>query len=166
MYKPGSYFQRPWPDAYEKYVASLVRIGPSKIPGAGLGAFAKQDLPKDFYLGPYRGIVIAEDVYDAMSDEDSGYVVSIVRPDGSNIRVDASSTEPRKSNWTRYMNDPYNTNLTVNVELDAAGNFFTLCDIKAGCELFWSYGAQYWPDEDVLEILPIESAQTCNCGPE
>ena len=49
-----------------------IRIGKSKIAGAGMGAFAKTFIPKGTRIGPYTGEVIEEDGLNP--ERDSSYM--------------------------------------------------------------------------------------------
>jgi len=144
-----------------------IEIKQSKIPLAGQGAFAYETIPKGSDLGSYRGIILSkqqmEDLYGAKGGD---YVVEIARKDGTIMYVDAANPDLRdgESNWTRYINDPYNTNLRPNVQLNADGHFVALCTILKGCELLWDYGSNYWPDQDVILIHTVEGC-ACEDGP-
>lgn len=171
-YPPGSIFPRKNSNQQERNAALYVRIGVSQIPGAGQGAFAAAPIPAGVDLGPYRGVVLSKDQMNAKYGAEGGvYIAEIPRPDADRpedaiMYVDAvDATDPEKSNWTRYMNDPHNTTLTPNVELHDDGHFVSICAIATGCELLWSYGSKYWPDDDdVVEIHQIKTAGMCNCG--
>lgn len=55
------------------FYIQLMYVAPSKIPGAGLGVFAKKPIPWNFYVGEYAGELLTNDdaerrgiLYDAM----------------------------------------------------------------------------------------------------
>ena len=160
---PGDNFPSNTYTAQELSVSQYIMIKKSTIPNAGQGAFAIKDLPANVDLGPYRGVILSEAQYDAMTEAQRSYVVTHELEDGRKIRIDAKSQKRFQSNWTRFINDPYNTNLKPNVILDADVHFVTTCYIKAGCEILWNYGSKYWEDVDILEIKPVKAAARCNC---
>ena len=164
-YPPGSIFPRKTVNKQERASLDVIEVRTSQIPNAGQGVFATQLIEENTTLAPYRGEVLTKQQMDARyGDEGGAYIAEVRRPDGSIMYVDAQSTAPGRSNWTRYINDPHNTDLKPNVELDVDGYFYSLCDIPVGCELLFDYGTTYWPDEDVAIIERIKSATKCNCG--
>ena len=52
---------RKFPKCDEKFADDLTRVGPSKIPGAGLGLHAVSHLPKGFPLYTYSGEFVSEE---------------------------------------------------------------------------------------------------------
>ena len=80
------------------------------------------------------------------------------------VYIDGESIEPRRSNWARYINDSWNTNMKANLQLNDNGYFVSLCDIPAGCELFWNYGSSYWSKGPKLKTIQIKDAKVCNCA--
>jgi hypothetical protein len=155
-----------WPkkstNSTERNIAMYIEIKQSKIPGAGQGAFAYDTIPKGSDLGPYRGIILTKDQMTGKYGDNGGDYIVELRVNGTTIYVDAGEPDLRRneSNWTRYINDPYNTNLRPNVQLNADGRFEALCTIPKGCELLWNYGSNYWPEQDVMELHSIDG---CVC---
>lgn len=101
----------------------------------GKGAFAREDIPKDTYLGCYLG----EYVYDIVckSFEETMYYFSTVF---HNYAVNGK-------NATRYFNhsDDFNVSvMDVIHENDIHNGFYTNKDIKKGEQLFIDYGDGYW----------------------
>jgi len=162
-HQAGSIWPKKSTNETERNIARYIEIKQSKIPGAGQGAFAYDTIPKGSDLGPYRGIILTQDQmtekYGAIGGD---YVVEIPREDGSIMYVDAANPDLslNESNWTRYINDPYNTNLKPNVQLNTNGHFEALCTIHKGCELLWNYGSNYWPEQEVMELHAIDG---CEC---
>lgn len=119
-----------------------VRVAPSTIVGAGKGVFAVVDLPAKRVLGWYRGVLLTQAQFDALyGPAPPTYVLDV----GRGKYVDAVDTAHR--NWTAMVNDARGTGRRPNCVFTAAGSVKTTRPIKAGEELFISYGAGYWEEE-------------------
>ncbi|CAJ0581014.1 unnamed protein product, partial [Mesorhabditis spiculigera] len=70
------------------------KIRPSPL--HGLGIFASYDLPAGLFFGPYEGLKTTKEKADR-----SGYAWEIATEEGT-MYIDAS--DPKKSNWLRYIN--------------------------------------------------------------
>jgi SET domain-containing protein len=117
-------------------------IGPSQIPGAGLGVFAKLPIPAGRLLGEYRGRRLTPEQYRRLKD--NPYVWE-VRDDRDDPIFYLDAARPRHANWTRYVNCPRTRdeeNLAVRQE-SLRIYFDAKRDISAGEELLIWYGAAY-----------------------
>jgi hypothetical protein len=135
---------RTWPAAKDtlsmEWIASnAISIGESSIKGAGKGVFAAADIPARRVLGWYRGRLLSRAELDAIYDGGRATYVLFV---GKNRYVDA--VEPELRNWTALMNDTHGTSLRPNCTFTHAGTVKSLRRIRAGEELFVSYGKAYW----------------------
>lgn len=107
-------------------------ILPSSIPGAGLGVFADEFIPKGSIIGEYVGSPID-------TDGDYTYVKN-------NGKVIDASAYPRC--FVAMLNDSIGSTYFYNCEFteDAQHRIFALAteNIPEGNELFVSYGSDYW----------------------
>ena len=126
-----------------------VEIKKSKLPGAGLGLFATRDFKKKSKISSYGGEIISDAVH---NQRDSGYAIVIGRGrTGKNLDGRATSSgNGRYVNSCRRQNRPRcNRN---NVHLPqvsirngvAKGKLTATRAIKAGSEIYASYGPGYW----------------------
>lgn len=123
----------------------------STIKRAGLGVFAKEDIPSGVFIGKYEGSRYP--AYFELSEEEATYAYTTEDGNGEHII-------PEKSCIFRYINDvvDFNTSLFCNkrvyllnyyhnvrfVEFNNLVFIETLNNIKAGEELFIRYGSGYW----------------------
>lgn len=125
--------------------------GASRIPGAGWGIYAIQTIPKGMKLGTYKGELFKR-ALDA--DLDSAYIWEINVSDKIVWFVDAK--DPRKSNWTRYVNCPRNTreeNVQAKEE-DRKIVYYSTRTIYPGEELYVWYGPSYGEQLGIGSELP------------
>ena len=125
---------------------NMVEVRESGIPGAGLGVFAKQPIASGRELGYYRGeILTSYEIYTRYVAQGytTVYVLVVTDPTDANnvLNVDASE----HYNWTSRINSPKGANKKPNVYFHKDGRVFAKRNIKAGDELFISYGRTYWP---------------------
>ena len=123
---------------------NMVEIRKSGIPGAGVGVFAKQPIASGRELGYYRGEALTPGEFETRYGPlgYSVYVLRITDPADENnvINIDGS----KHYNWTSRINAPKGTNKKPNVYFHQDGRVFAKRNIKAGEELFISYGRAYW----------------------
>ena len=133
-----TYYDKPSHMTWKQWVnlRGNIKIKTSTIPNAGLGAFAKINIPPGVIVGTYEGV--RYDTYEELP-KDSNYILYI---DYGDYYMDAK--DPTKSNWTRYINDARNSGHVNNVMFTSRGNVKTIKKIKKGEELFVSYGRSYW----------------------
>ena len=115
-------------------------IATSTIPNAGNGAFANIPLKKGTTLDYYKGKKLSASAYEKLKDD--SYVWELSSPYGP-FYIDGKN--PKTSNWLRFLND--SRDRRVNVEpYQYSGRIYyrTKRRIKAGEELFISYGDYYW----------------------
>lgn len=121
---------------------------PSKIPDAGIGVFAKQNLPDNMTLLEYRGSIYAGDAFDnwkfALStiQLDNYVIVGKSLASVVNDCLDIKKTTS-KENMVLHPNTSYNCVFT------RLGNkiFVATCKpIEKGEELYASYGWEYWQE--------------------
>ncbi len=130
----------------------------STIPGSGKGLFTKRDIKKGERIVEYLGEVIDWKECDIRANKDEGgYVFFISR----NKCIDAYHTP---NELARYANDAKGLTkvkgITNNCNYEIykkSGWISATKDIKAGSELFVSYGAQYW--KDIRYNIKFESDQ-------
>lgn len=125
---------------YQRFVAARgIRVDISSLQGAGLGAFAKVDLPKQRVIGWYHGMLLSKAELDQKyGDQLAPYVLQL----NAELYIDASET--LGSNFARYINDGPTSGKKPNVEFTEWGGVCTLRNIKAGEELLTSYGSVFW----------------------
>jgi len=129
---------------HPKYNRYLVEIKESSIPNAGLGLFAKYDIPKDTIIDAYIGReMTAEQCYELDKHKEM-YIMTI----NDNLFIDGGT----EKNFISYTNDARGIVRTPGVRNNCR---FELTDdnkmvlvaskkIKAGSELFVFYGDCYW----------------------
>jgi hypothetical protein len=108
----------------------------SNIPGAGNGLFATKDFRRDEIIIPYRGEVLNKEQKEIRyPNNDAEYLFQI----NKNTFIDA--TDPKMSNLSRYANHkPFST---ANAKLTTRGNIKSKKAIKAGEEIFVTYGKDF-----------------------
>jgi SET domain-containing protein len=121
-------------------------IDDSQIKDAGLGVFTDEDILENTIIDEYRGELI-----ESFESVDNPYYYEIIEPNKENnqlgIGVDASKL-PRC--YTAMINDAsFEKDLQNNCEFQddiekKTVYVVTIRDIKAGEELFVSYGDNYW----------------------
>lgn len=123
-----------------------VIIKPSRIPRAGRGAYAAENIEKDVVLGEYKGVLTQrpnkDDPYACLPYKHNGYLFYL----NETTMIDAA--DPSRSNWTRYINcartaDELNLK---SVQIENRIFFITTRAISAGEELLFDYGPEfpYW----------------------
>jgi len=138
-----------------KYIPEFLHLNYSKIPGAGLGVYATAKIKKGAFLGNYMG-------EKCTSDPNPSDYLFICKTSNKNFVLDGYDIE--RSNYTRFMNCCYNTDVdnvcviryTNNVdssvfynrsgvEIDIEGYifFYAKRDIEVGEELLFDYGENY-----------------------
>lgn len=127
-----------------KKIQSVISIKKSKIRNAGNGAFATKDLPKNYYLGWYRGKKLTEEQYQKQENDDYIWEVN----DKNKIfYIDARPI--KNNNKLRYVNGA-KTKLQkkkVNVEsyqYNKQIRYRTTKKVKSGDELLIDYGDEYF----------------------
>lgn len=110
----------------------------------GRGLFAAQPLSEGVYLGDYTGEVLTHEQYlERYPAEDARYVLAA----NTDYNIDAS--DPKTSSMLRFLNHSAQPNCYYDVQRirrqrEKRVRFFTLRDVRAGEELFFNYGEQYW----------------------
>lgn len=141
-----------------KYIPDFLSIHYSKIPNAGLGIFANENIQQGTFIGNYMGEILT----DTKNHEMSNYCFSGRRYDNSSFFLEALDIE--KSNFARYMNCCYNENIEnvivmsnktngentkyINstgkeINIDGYIFFYAKRDIQKGEELLYNYGPEY-----------------------
>ena len=119
----------------------------SSLPGAGKGLFTKRDIKKGERIIEYLGEIVTEAELDRRAEKDVyGYAFYISKKKC----IDAYYT-PKE--LARYANDAKGltkikgvTNNCCYVVYKNSGWIKSEKNIKAGSEIFVSYGAEYWKD--------------------
>lgn len=108
-----------------------MEIRKSTIPHAGRGVFTKGFIPKDAFIGYYRGKIVNLDKV-----RDTDYVLTI--DDGTAICAKNSN------HFAGMINCPTATQYSPNVMFTTEGQLQTIRAVKPGEELFADYGRGYW----------------------
>uniref|UniRef100_A0A8R1YWD2 SET domain-containing protein n=1 Tax=Pristionchus pacificus TaxID=54126 RepID=A0A8R1YWD2_PRIPA len=126
----------PKEDRAKKTLPAFIRIKTSSIPNAGLGAFTLVDLPVGIVFGPYQGILSKE-------SDNRGYSWEIRNVDGPSTFLDGS--DPKYSNWMRYINSPRHDREQNLVAFQYNGSVYyrVIKPIDVEQELLVWYGAKY-----------------------
>lgn len=131
-----------------------VYISPSTLgPNAGLGLFAKKQFKVNDYICSYLGTIIPTDTE---NDFESDYVLKY----DNTYSID--SDDP-SSCYARYANDAI-TSSKINSRFSVRRGVIALClratkTIKAGDEIFVSYGDDYWKCDKFFH-LPVNLQRT------
>ncbi|XP_026278850.1 histone-lysine N-methyltransferase PRDM9-like [Frankliniella occidentalis] len=126
------------PDRALHTVPSCLAVLDSKIPGAGLGVWAKEAIPRRVRFGPYVG--------DITKKKETGYGWGI-RREGKTVHcVDA--LDVARSNWMRYVNCARNSGEENLHPYQHKGQLYyrTVCVILPNTELLVWYGDSYGRD--------------------
>ena len=140
---------------YYNSSAFELHIGDSQIKDGGLGVYTDEDIPENTIIDEYRG-----DKIEAFESLDNDYYYEIIQPNKENnqlgLGVDAAKF-PRC--YMAMINDAsFEKSLENNCEFqDDIENktvyVVTSRDIKAGEELFVSYGDTYWRKIPLIAAL-------------
>lgn len=136
----------------EKRNFHLLEIKESTRPGAGLGAFATQDIPAGIDLGRYYGVIVNKEPEDPTYAwrVESDHKDILGRPYHVERHVDAKSIT--ENNPLRYVNSPVgkDENWLINTGHKQKGSarrgcmhYYTKRKIEKGEELFVDYGEKY-----------------------
>jgi hypothetical protein len=100
----------------------------------------KEDINSGEMLGIYRGEALTPDQFTKRFKgvDNAPYVLALKN---GTINVDG---EKKGYNWVSRVNAPRGTTMKTNIWWDDDGNVFSKRKIKAGDELFVSYGPSYW----------------------
>jgi len=134
-----------WVPKFNSYKYLRVRIAPSNIKKAGMGAYAVDKIPKGS-IGFYRGVAKTEDYVNMFYSWVIKSYDKKGNPDNEDevlYYVDAS--EPKLSNWTRYVNcglTERENNFDSDQKYDKI-DYVAIKDISVDDELLISYGIDY-----------------------
>eukprot|EP00117_Sycon_ciliatum_P037266 scpid67503/ scgid0852/ Histone-lysine N-methyltransferase PRDM9; PR domain zinc finger protein 9; PR domain-containing protein 9 len=119
-----------------------IRIGKSKIAGAGMGAFAKTFIPKGTRIGPYTGDVVEEDGLNP--ERDSSYMWEVAPTAAGKKRLVDGKSE-KHANWMRFVNCARNEEEQNFVAYQYKGEIYyrSFRDIRPHDELLVWYGKEY-----------------------
>lgn len=128
-------------------MSDFLEVKKSTIPGAGKGLFTKRDIKKGERIVEYLGEVITEAELDKRAEKDIyGYAFYI----NKKRCIDAYYTPEAIA---RYANDAKGLTRIKGVNNNACYDIWknrgwikAEKNIKAGSEIFVSYGADYWKD--------------------
>jgi SET domain-containing protein len=133
-------------DNYHNSSEFNLYIDDSQIKGSGLGVFTEDDILEDTIIGEYRGELI-----ESFEQIDNDYYYQLIEPNKETgqkgLGVDASKL-PRC--YMAMINDAtldkkYENNCMFEDDIENKKVYvITTRDIKAGEELFVSYGDSYW----------------------
>lgn len=117
-------------------------IKDSSIPGIGKGLFTKVNLKKGDHIGYYTGKVLTDDQAESDRYVESKYLLWICKDHWI-------FGEGKGSSYTRYINHSNKPNLELVTSVRwKTARFRALKAIKAGEELFFDYGPEYWEHMD------------------
>ncbi len=128
------------------YSEEHFEVRESTIPGIGLGLFTKVNLKAGDHIGYYTGKILTDRQAESDRYVGSKYLLWICKDHWI-------FGEGKEANYTRYINhssDP-NLELVTSVRWKTA-RFRAIKSIKAGEELFFDYGKDYW---DNMDFPPI-----------
>ncbi|EFO22150.2 SET domain-containing protein [Loa loa] len=132
----------------EQTLPAFFEIKTSKIPKAGLGVFAKMDIPIGLVFGPYQGILLS----DPKKADQNGYSWEIRISGKPSQYIDGS--DPRYSNWMRYINSSRFENEQNLIAFQYNGSVYyrVFRPISEGIELLVWYGNKYGESLGVLSV--------------
>lgn len=123
-----------------------VRIAPSRIPGAGLGLFATDEIDAGQLIGIYVGETLTPAELSARYDyrDERGRLVEQTAPYAMTGRngVIVDSIEVR--NFVAYANDARHSGFSNNAHMRNGLELYAKTDIHAGDEILYAYGPSYW----------------------
>lgn len=124
------------------YNESDFEVKTSSIPGIGVGLFTKVTLKKGDHIGFYTGKVLTDDQAESDKYVESRYLLWICKDHWI-------YGEGKGAGYTRYINHSSrpNAELVTSVRWKTA-RFRALKTIKAGEEIFFDYGHEYWDNMD------------------
>jgi SET domain-containing protein len=124
------------------YSEENFEVKTSSIPKIGKGLFTKVNLKKGDHIGFYTGKILTDDRANSDKYVESKYLLWICKDWWI-------YGEGKESNYTRYINHSAkpNAELITSVRWKTA-RFVALKSIKAGEELFFDYGKDYWDNMD------------------
>uniref|UniRef100_A0A183EAF3 SET domain-containing protein n=1 Tax=Gongylonema pulchrum TaxID=637853 RepID=A0A183EAF3_9BILA len=131
----------------EQTLPAFFEIKTSKIPKAGLGVFAKMDIPIGLVFGPYQGILLT----DPKKADQNGYSWEIRISGRPSQYIDGS--DPQYSNWMRYINIQKEQNL-IAFQYNGSVYYRVFKPISDGTELLVWYGNKYGESLGVLSVAP------------
>ena len=124
--------------------SSMVRVGKSTIPKAGLGLFADRDITEGERIrgATYGGRIMNFNEAKKIPMEEKDYVMAL----HLNVHVDAKE---HYGYMARYINDTYKTEKSRNckflkMSVENRASVIAMRDIERGEELFAEYGSGYW----------------------
>ena len=132
-------------DYIEAEESEYLYVAKSQIKGAGKGLFTAVDLYRDEFVSEYKGEVISEDEAESRAEKNKDkYFISML--DGTIL--DSHNVDC----FAKYANDAngmVKTGFRNNTQIaeDPEGNVCLVVTkkiIKAGEEIFCSYGKEYW----------------------
>ena len=124
--------------------SSMVRVGKSTIPNAGLGLFADKDITEGERIrgATYGGRIMNFNEAKKIPMKEKDYVMAL----HLNVHVDAKE---HYGYMARYINDTYKTEKSRNckflkMSVENRASVIAMRDIERGEELFAEYGSGYW----------------------
>ncbi|XP_038598109.1 histone-lysine N-methyltransferase PRDM9-like [Tachyglossus aculeatus] len=127
-----------------------LRVGPSGIPGAGLGVWTgARALPLGLHLGPYEGRLTHD-----QEAADNGYSWMVTR--GRNRCEYVDGKEESLANWMRYVNCARNEEEQNLVAFQYRGGIYyrTCRPVPPACELLVWYGDEYGRELGIERAAP------------
>lgn len=122
------------PTEEEEAMIRNMEVRTSNVPNAGRGVFTKVFIPKDTFIGYYRGKIVN---LDKVNNAD--YVLT-VHGDNGPMSVCAKTS----NHFGGIINCHTGTTYEQNVQYTDDGKLETIRDIQPGEELFSDYGRGYW----------------------
>lgn len=120
----------------------------------GYGVFATEDLPINFYIGEYTGMVRKRK---RRQDRENSYCFEyrIGNWDSNPYVIDARD----QGNFTRFINHSDSPNLEpINVHLGGVAHIVlvTVRAIKKGTQLCYHYGEYFWEERKAPQLIDLQ----------
>ena len=127
----------------------LIVIKKSKIPRAGLGAFANKDISQGTKIGEYKGDVLDKKAYDKLKNTFYTFEVAKKNKKGSYKTYYIDASKKKAGRELRFVNGAHGNKQRKLINLEAyqyAEKIFYRAhkNIRAGEELIIDYGDNYW----------------------
>mmetsp|Transcript_7472 Transcript_7472/g.14608 ORF Transcript_7472/g.14608 Transcript_7472/m.14608 type:complete len:180 (-) Transcript_7472:124-663(-) len=132
-------------------------VAESRLRGAGLGLYAKVDIPENTVLCYYTGKVLS--LMKVLRARDTDYVMGL----SLNVHVDAKDYPDVLARYINDHGDPrcINAKFVKEPKLRRAA-VVSIKRICAGCEIYASYGQSYWRKRGGIPIQSI-AAKMLRC---
>ena len=126
---------------------NILTVKSSQIENAGNGLFTDSPIKKGNIIAEFTGKVLTVSELEALTEEEQRYLIDI----GNDLTLFCKDCFAAKANDANFGNSGFKTNSKI--EMPENKVYLTATkNIKAGAEIFCSYGKEYW------EILGFPSS--------